>query len=182
MTWFTALGSTWVRWQLSRRNLFSVDVSEALAHGGRALIFLPSDPKQVPDALVAAKELTSWFDPVNVIWAGVGNIPPNITDADMSITSIPNAVNRWGLPYKPMIDRIKPLAPQVVIDLNPTFFQATAYLGIVSGATLRIGFRSPREGFFNLQYTWPQGDTESLPQHYEGFCRTLRQLRESISK
>lgn len=179
MNFLERIGSLWARWQLGRRELFAVDIRQALSFGGRALILLPSDPSLAEPAIRASERIAKWFDPVNVIWIGSGDETPSIPDTQLSFSAIPAAINRWGLPYAPLVKRIESLSPEVAIDLNPAFFQPTAYLCVVSGARLRIGFHAPSTGFFNLQFSWKDEGEEPVPlaEHYDRFITTLSHLR-----
>ena len=174
-----AVGHVWAKWRLSRRDLFTVEVRAALRGGGRALVCLPTDIRHVAEGAVVAGRFQEWFSPVNALWLGSGGTEPDTPNAPLPITAIPNAVNRWGLPHKPVVQQIQRLKPRVAIDLNPRFQQASAYLCVLSGAELRVGFDAPRDGYFNLQYGWPDGGEASLAEHYERFLEMLTDLRST---
>ncbi len=179
MTLFHRAGNLYVRLRMSRRDLFTVDVGDALRHGGRAVVFLPTNSEQIPDAIDILHRFARWFNPLSVVWIGTDEMPPDTFGSPVQVISVPNAVNRWGLPYSPIVKRIAKKNADIAIDLNPTFFQPTAYLSVISGAPLRIGFRSPREGFFNLEYSWEQNDERDLVDHYRRFAAMLTQIRSA---
>lgn len=179
MTLLHRVGNLYVRLRMSRRDLFTVDVGDALRQGGRAVVFLPTDTEQIPDALEILHRFARWFDQMSVVWIGTDEMPPDTFGSPVQIISVPNAINRWGLPYSLIIKRIGRKNADVAIDLNPTFYQPTAFLSVISGAPLRIGFRSPREGFFNLEYSWKQGDEQDLTNRYRRFVTMLTQIRSA---
>ena len=165
--------------QLRRMPLFTVDIPTALSRGGRALACIPEDPEAAAAALEAVDRLAEWFDPIDVILLSAKAEVSELPATGHSVLAVPAAVNQLGLPYRQVVQRVKGFAPAAAIDLSPRFSLATAYLCVVSGASLRIGMHGPQNGFFNLQYTWSKADDSPLDRHYGRFLDLLESLRAS---
>lgn len=179
MRWAHRVGLRWAQWRIRRRNLFTVDVRTALSSGGEAIIFLPEEEVFLRPALEVCRRLSAWFHPVHLMVLTTSQFPPDLTQGGLPALAVPNAVNRWGLPYRPVIRRVREMTPAVTISLHPQFHLASAYLCVESGAALRIGLCGPGDGFFNLQYTWNNADGMDASEHYRNFLATLADLRVS---
>lgn len=179
MTWPHRMGLRWASWQIRRRDLFTVDIRSALSRGGKALIFLPNDEELVSHAVGACRHLSVWFEPTQLMILSPSENPPTAVNAGLPVLAVPHAVNRWGLPYRPVIRRVTEIAPQVAISLHPSFDLASAYLCVVSGAPLRIGIGGGGDRYFNLRYVWRDANGVGAPEHYRSFVRMLADLRRS---
>jgi len=179
MTWSHRTGLWWASWRLRRRELFTVDIRSALSRGGTALVLLPDDEELLKCGLEACSVLSSWFQPIHLMVLSQSSTAPDVTGTGHPTLSLPNAINRWGLPYRPVIRRVAEIAPQVAISLHPEFHLASAYLCVLSGAPLRIGFSGPADGYFNLQYIWRDIGGADATDHFRGFLAMLADLRSS---
>ena len=164
--------------RIRRFPLFEVDITTALSAGGRALVCIPDDQEHAKDALSVCDRLAEWFSPLDVLLLSRGTELFRLPPTRHSVLSVPAAINRFGLPYRQVIQRTVDSAPVVAFDLHPTFHVASAYLCVMSGARLRAGLHAPDEGFFNLNYRWPADDAP-LAAHYERFLQFLDSLRGS---
>jgi len=177
MTWAHRIGFRWASWRIRRRDLFTVDVRFALSSGGEALIFLPESAEVLAASLVVCRSMAKWFAPVRLMVLSASRVPPTVAEAGLPVLVVPAAVNRWGLPYRPVVRRVRTMTPRVAMSLHPAFDLASAYLCVESGAPLRVGFRGPNIGFFNLQYTWREEDRADPAAHYGRFLEMLADLR-----
>jgi len=179
MTWAHRIGLRWSRWQLRTCGLYTVDIRTALSLGGKAVVCLPERKELLSAALEVSRRLSEWFYPLHLIVLSPSKYPPDLTEVGFPALVIPQAISMWGLPYKPIIHRVRKLAPRVAVDLHPEFHLASAHLCVQSGAALRIGFRALHDGYFNLHYTWKDGDGTDASDHFRNFLEMLADLRSS---
>lgn len=177
MTWSHGIGFRWASWRIRRHDLFTVDIRTALSHGGAALVFLPDDEEFLGASLGACRELAAWFHPIHVMALSISEQAPSLPAAGCPALSVPNAINRWGLPYRPVIRRVAEIAPQAAFSLYPEFHLASAYLCVACGAPLRIGLGVQGDGYFNLRYVWHEASDLHASDLYRGFLRMLADLR-----
>ncbi len=166
--------------QIKRFRLYDVDIAQALAEGGTALVCIPDDEELATDALAVCDRLSEWFSPIELVLLSSGTELFRLPPTRHSVLAVPAAINHFGLPYRQVRQRVMEIEPDVAFDLHPSFNLASAYLCVVSGAPLRAGFHAPEKGFFNLNYRWPADDAP-LASHYDSFLRFLESLRASYA-
>ena len=174
------LGNRYAGYRIRKQELFPVDIATALCKGGKTLVCIPEDPTTVMDALNVCDRISEWFGPVEVVILGTGTEQFRLPANKHSVLAIPVAINTWGLPHKQIIRRVAGMRPTISVDLHPTFSLATAYLCVMSGARLRVGFHGPDQGYFNLQFNWKTGKDTPLGNHYQKFLTVVDSLRTSV--
>ncbi|MBN1350971.1 hypothetical protein JXJ21_16240, partial [candidate division KSB1 bacterium] len=81
-------------------------------------------------------------------------------------------INRFGLPAKKVLDTVRRLEFNLVIDLNYDFNITSTYICYISGANLRIClWNKKRDPFFNFQITTKSD--ENIESKYRSFLKYL---------
>jgi hypothetical protein len=96
-----------------------------------------------------------------------------VADLEMLMFS-KDDVGWFRLPRKALRARIRNGGFDVAIDLHRNFSITSAYLCVLSGATVRVGLSSDDDGtFFNVYY---RGDGTALRESCLGLARLFREI------
>ena len=118
------------------------------------LICLPPDSVEEEEVGVVLDRLRQRFPQAKIVVGVLAGRDISFSDDSIEIIRIDEAMlSPSGMPKSSVREQLKAISADISIDLSPTFVPLSAYLCMLSGARIKIGFAGLSHGdlVFNFQ-------------------------------
>lgn len=131
-----------------------IQFTNALSNARRALVLIPESTWEAPYVHAILDSLTQQFPAPSLqvlVRKDLAKYLP-ATDKVKAIVYTQEDINKWFLPRRQLLQKVKKSTFDVVLDLNRRFALPSAFLCRETQAPVRVGFAKPyADLFYNLQ-------------------------------
>ncbi|MFH0765939.1 MAG: hypothetical protein V2A61_05920 [Calditrichota bacterium] len=162
-----------VRRLAHRGNMELFDVNQSWHSVKRVLICWPFQGLDLQLGGVILNHLENRFTEAVLTIVALPGVGASPMQTGMEILQLqPKDLNIWGLPNNRARDRLRSLQADVAVDLSSKFDPRLAFLCLISGAPIKVGFALPRSDLaFNYQVR-PKRESSEIDR-YRALARYL---------
>jgi hypothetical protein len=169
-----SVGLKYARFHFSKHRDPVVRFTEAVGRAHKALVIFPETITDLESMQAVMKYLGRRFGTESVLIIAREDLtsPQRLNFNAKTIFYAPREINRWFIPRRELLRRMKSSTFDIALDLNVNLALPSAFMCRESNAPLRVGFAKPSgDHFYNFQVQTRM--TTNTPVAYKNLLKCL---------